>query len=85
MTLEQMAADLGRGLAARYGGAVTVEYVDVYSAQMAQHPQVLRLLVGGGTPLPIVSLNGEPAFAGGISPSMIEEELLKLGVSPSAT
>ncbi len=73
---------LGRDLAARYGAAVAVEYVDVYSPQMPQHPEVMHLLFGGNVPLPIISLNGEPRLAGGISLPMIGEEIEQLGVQP---
>ena len=58
------------------------EYVDVFSPQMAGYPEVLRLLSRENIPLPLVSVDGTPRFAGGISLEMISEELEKLGVAP---
>ncbi len=78
--MEELTAELKRELAGTYGSAVAVEYVDVYSPEMPRHPAVLRLLMQGNTPLPVICLNGEPVLAGGVSTEMIEEELHKLGV-----
>ncbi len=78
--MEQETATLREQLAGHYGSAVTVEYVDVYAGTMHEHPEVLRLLTQN-VPLPIVCLDGEPAFAGGISLDMIEEELRNQGLA----
>ncbi len=80
--MEEQTAQLGRDLATRYGAAVAVEYVDVYSPDMPKHPEVMQLLFRGNVPLPIISLNGEPRLAGGISLPMIGEEIEQLGVQP---
>lgn len=82
--MEEETAALREQLASRYGNAVAVEYLDVYSGALQEHPEVFRLLTQGNVPLPIVSLNGEPTFAGGISLEMIEEELQNLGLTPTA-
>ncbi len=82
--MEEETVALREQVAGRYGGAVAVEYVDVYSGALQEHPQVSGLLNKGNVPLPIVCLNGEPTFAGGISLEMIEEELAKLGLAPAA-
>ena len=65
-----------------YGPRVTVEYVDVFSPQMLDYPDVLRLLSQRNIPLPLISLDSKPTFAGGISIEMITEELEKLGLVP---
>ena len=70
-------------MAGRYGAAVTVEYLDVHSGVLQDHPKVFELLTRN-VPLPIVSLDGTPTFAGGISLEMIEEELRSQGLTPAA-
>lgn len=79
-TLEEQTRDLGQRLAKYYGPRVTVEYVDVFSPQMMEHPDALRVLTRRNVPLPLVSVDGKPTFAGGISIDMITEELEKLGL-----
>ena len=63
---------------------MAVEYIDIYSEQRPEHPAVLRPLMRGDIAVPIVCLDGEPTFAGGIAQDMIEEELAARGVSPVA-
>lgn len=82
--MEEETAALREQLAGRYGSAVTVEYLDVYSGALQEYPEVYRLLTEGNVPLPVISMNGEPTFAGGISQEMIEEELKNLGLTPAA-
>ncbi len=74
-SLEEQVADLGRKLAAHYGDAVTVEYVDIFSPELADHPAVFELLSSRNLPLPLIAINGEPRFAGGISLEGISEAL----------
>lgn len=81
--MEEETTALREQLTGRYGGAVAVEYLDVYSGALQQQPDVFRLLTTQNVPLPVICLNGEPTFAGGISLEMIEEELGKLGLAPA--
>ena len=80
--MKEQAADLGRRLANYYGSAVVVEYVDVFSPQVSEHPVALRFLQRQNVPLPLICVNGQPKFAGGISIGRISEELENLGVTP---
>ena len=82
--MEQQAKDLGAQLAQQYGDKVTVEYVDALSNLMDQHPAELGLLESRGVPLPIISVNGQPTFAGGISVEMIAQELKDRGLATAA-
>ena len=82
MTWEEQTQELGRRLAKYYGPRVVAEYVDIFSPQMMEHQEELRLLSRGNIPLPLVSIDGKPSFAGGISLEMISEELEKLGFGP---
>ncbi len=82
MSVEEAVADLGRRLATHYGSAVAVEYIDLLSPRMSEYPNVLMLVNQRGLPLPIVSFNGKPRFAGGLSMERISEELERLGVGP---
>jgi hypothetical protein len=51
-------------LAERFGPAVQFEYFDLFSPEMARHPEVEALLVDGSIP-PLVLVNGVTRFAGG--------------------
>lgn len=83
---EEQAADLGERLSRYYGDRVVVEYVDVFSQDMAQHRAALEALVSDNVPLPLISVNGEPRFAGGISLEMISDDLESQGlVDPVST
>ncbi len=82
-TLGEQAADLGRKLAEYYGDSVVVEYVDIFSPEMADHPAVFELLSSRNLPLPLIAINDEPRFAGGISLEVVSEALESDGlVSP---
>ncbi len=82
MTQEEQARELGASLARYYGPRVQVQYVDIFSPEMTEYPDVMRLVTQRNVPLPLVSINGQPVFAGGISLEMISEELEKLGLVP---
>ena len=73
--MEEQAIDLGRKLTAFYGDAVVVEYVDIFSPEMADHKDAFELLSTRNLPLPLVAINDEPRFAGGISLEGISEAL----------
>ncbi len=49
---------------------------------MMEHAEALRMLTQHNVPLPLVSVDGKPTFAGGISIGIITEELEKLGLVP---
>ena len=83
---EEQAAELGERLVRYFGDRVVVEYVDVFSQAMARHRAALEVLVSENVPLPLISVNGEPRFAGGISLEMISDDLEAQGlVAPVST
>jgi hypothetical protein len=51
-------------LADRFGPAVRFEYIDLFSPEMAHHPQVEALVAAGSIP-PLVLIDGAARFAGG--------------------
>ena len=54
---------------------VTVEYVDIFSPEMTRHRAVFELLSQRNLPLPLIAINEEPRFVGGISLEGISEAL----------
>jgi len=59
------AADLVQSrLADRFGEAVGFEYIDLFSPEMAHHPEIEALVAAGSIP-PLVLINGVARFAGG--------------------
>ncbi len=67
--MEEEAKDLGTALKAELGDAVKLTYVDVESDQMKNYPTIPAVL--SNIQLPLIVLNGEPRFYGGISADMI--------------
>lgn len=59
---------------------MVAEYVDVFSEQMNEHEAARRVISRGNVPLPVVSVNGTPRFAGGIAMERVCEEIDRLGV-----
>jgi disulfide oxidoreductase YuzD len=59
------AADLVHSrLRDRFGAAVRFEYIDIFSPEMAHHPEVQALVIDGSIP-PLVLIDGVARFAGG--------------------
>ncbi len=54
---------------------MSVKYVDVFSSEMAEHPAASALLTQRNLPLPLIAINDEPRFAGGMSVEVISEAL----------
>ena len=62
---------------------MAVEFVDIFSPEMAAHQAAWALLSTRNLPLPLIAINDEPRFAGGISLEVISEALESDGlVSP---
>lgn len=79
---EDQARDLETTLTRHYGASVRVEYVDVFSQAMAAFPQELKLISIRRLPLPLVTVNNEPLFAGGLPLNAITGVLKARGISP---
>jgi len=47
---------------------------------MNEHEAARRVISRGNVPLPVVSVNGTPRFAGGIAMERVCEEIDRLGV-----
>jgi hypothetical protein len=52
-------------LAARFGPAVTFEYVELFGPEMARHPDIEAAIADGEALLPIVVIGGVRRFSGG--------------------
>ena len=50
-----------------------VRYVDLYSAEVNDHPDIAVMLIRRSVPMPVVQLDGEELlFGGGSLPRLIE-------------
>ncbi len=67
--MEEEARDLEKSLKEGLGKVVKLAYVDVESGEMKKYPTVPAIL--SNIRLPLVALNGEPRFYGGLSAEMI--------------
>ena len=67
--MEEQAKDLERSLKKTIGEVVRLTYVDVQSDEMKNYPAIPPVL--SNVRLPLVVLNDEPRFYGGISADKI--------------
>ena len=69
--MEEEAKGLKNYLKEKFGDAVKLTYVDVASDEMKDYPDIPSVL--SNIRLPLIVLNGEPRFYGGISGEMVEK------------
>ena len=67
--MEDESKDLNNYLKGKFGDVIKLTYVDVASDEMKDYPDIPSVL--SNIQLPLVVLNGEPRFYGGISADMI--------------
>jgi hypothetical protein len=63
-TWRAAAGYVGERLDGRFGGSVRFAYVELFSPEMYEHPE-LEPLVATGSPMPLVLVDGELRFSGG--------------------
>ena len=74
--MEEQAQDLKNYLEEKFGNAVRFSYVDVQSKEMKKYPSIAKML--GMARLPLIVINDEPRFHGGLSVSSIEDAIGEL-------
>ena len=74
--MEEEAKGLKTYLKGKFGNVVKLTYVDVASDEMKDYPDIPSVL--SNIQLPLIVLNGEPRFYGGISAAMIEKALREI-------
>lgn len=73
---------IARRLRERYGRAVETEFVEIFSPESFEYPDILSLLEKGDDVPPYVTVNGTLVQSGGkISERRIREQLELLGIS----
>ena len=74
--MEDEVKDLKNSLKGKLGKVVKLTYVDVESDEMKNYPNIPLIL--SNIRLPLIVLNGEPRFYGGISGEMVENAVRKI-------
>jgi len=74
--MEEEAKDLKTYLKGKFGDVVKLIYVDVASDEMKDYPDIPSVL--SNIRLPLIVLNGEPRFYGGIPADMIENAVREI-------
>ena len=74
--MEEESKDLKTSLKGKLGKAVKLTYVDVESDEMKTYPNIPPVL--SNIRLPLVVLNDEPRFYGGISADIIENAVREI-------
>jgi hypothetical protein len=74
---------IARRLRERYGKAVETEFVEIFSPESFEYPDILSLLEKGDDVPPYVTVNGTLVQSGGkISERRVREQLELIGISP---
>jgi len=74
--MEEQAEEVRIYLEVKFGNTVQFSYVDVQSKEMKKYPGIMKLL--GMVRLPLIVINDEPRFHGGLSQDMIEKAIGEL-------
>ncbi len=64
-TWRSAASFVGQRLHARFGASVDVEYVELFSPEMADHPDVETRIAADSLMPPVVVVDGAISFSGG--------------------
>lgn len=76
MTMQEEAEALKESLVKDFGETIRYTYVDVQSNEMKNYPEIAAIM--DRVNLPLIVLNGQPRFHGGISNEMISEAVNEL-------
>ena len=74
--MEEEVKNLKTYLKGKFGDVVKLTYVDVASDEMKDYPDIPSVL--SNIRLPLIVLNGEPRFYGGISGEMVENAVREI-------
>lgn len=81
-TWSRAALMIARRLREKYGRAVETEFVEIFSPESFEYPDILSLLEKGEQVPPYVTINGTLVQSGGkLSEGRIREHLEHLGIS----
>ncbi|HAG11060.1 MAG TPA: hypothetical protein DCK76_06700 [Desulfotomaculum sp.] len=69
--MQEEAEALNKSLVQSFGEAIRYAYVDVLSSEMNNYPEIAQIL--NRVRLPLIVLNGQPRFHGGISKEVIAD------------
>ncbi|OPX84226.1 MAG: hypothetical protein A4E53_04002 [Pelotomaculum sp. PtaB.Bin104] len=76
-TMQEQGEELKEKLVKNFGPAIQYTYVDVLSNEMKNYPEIAPIMVQVN--LPLIVINGQPRFQGGISNDRISEAVSELG------
>lgn len=72
-TMRDEVEELSRSLKEKFGDRVAVEFIDVNSGEINNHPKIKEIV--NRVKLPITAINGKPRFCGGIALKTITEAI----------
>jgi len=74
--MQEEADALKEALVQQFGESISYSYIDVESSEMNNFPEIVKIM--DRVRLPLIALNGEPRFHGGISSDMVSEAVTDL-------
>lgn len=74
--MQEEAGLLKESLVNNFGEAIKFRYIDTWSDEIQEYPQIVKIL--DKVRLPLTVINGEPRFQGGFSFGMNAEAIYKL-------
>lgn len=69
--MKEEAEEMGQTLKEKYGSNIEINFVDVTTDELKNHPKIAEIL--HRVRLPLTVINGEPRFHGGLSSDMITD------------
>jgi hypothetical protein len=74
--MQEQAEDFKKELQARFGEEIRFSYTDIFSDEMHDYPDIVKIL--GQARLPLITLNGKPRFQGGLALPDIQPAIVQL-------
>lgn len=72
---------IAKRLGARYGNRIQVEFIEIFSPESFDYPEILELIQNEQALPPIITVEGKVVHSGGkLSERVLREELEKIGI-----
>ena len=74
--MQEQAEDFKKELQARFGDDIRFSYTDIFSEEVHNYPDIVKIL--DKVRLPLIVLNGKPRFHGGLSVKDVQPAIIQL-------
>jgi hypothetical protein len=74
--MQEQAQDFEKELQAKFGERVRFSYTDIFSDEIHNYPDIVKIL--DQVRLPLIALNGKPRFHGGLFVKDVQPAIIQL-------